>query len=133
MRQAAAGAVPDAEAAARRLVAIDIDGTVMGFGNTISPAVVDAIAAVRAVGHHVVLATGRSVISAAPIARRLGVRERTASGETRTAATLNGTLVSTRWVVPILENHQQADGSVRVPEGLRGYLGGLDVLRPVVA
>ena len=65
-------------------------------------------------------------------ARRLGVRERTASGETRTAATLNGTLVSTRWVVPILENHQQADGSVRVPEGLRGYLGGLDVLRPVV-
>ena len=66
-------------------------------------------------------------------ARRLGVRERTASGETRTAATLNGTLATTRWIVAILENHQQADGSVRVPEGLRGYLGGLDVLRPVVA
>ena len=73
MNRAAAGAVPGAEGAARRLVAIDIDGTVMGFGNTISPAVVDAIAAVRAVGHHVVLATGRSVISAAPIARRLGM------------------------------------------------------------
>ena len=66
-------------------------------------------------------------------ARRLGVRERTASGETRTVATLNGTLATTRWIVAILENHQQADGSVRVPEGLRGYLGGLDVLRPVVA
>ncbi|MBX9246014.1 serine--tRNA ligase [Actinotalea ferrariae] len=63
-------------------------------------------------------------------ARRLGVRERTATGETRPAATLNGTLGTTRWIVAILENHQQADGSVRVPEGLRPYLGGLDVLRP---
>lgn len=66
-------------------------------------------------------------------ARRLGVRERTASGETRAAATLNGTLGTTRWIVAILENHQQADGSVRVPEGLRPYLGGLDMLRPVGA
>jgi seryl-tRNA synthetase len=65
-------------------------------------------------------------------ARRLGVRERTASGETQIAATLNGTLATTRWIVAILENHQQADGSVRVPEGLRRYLG-LDELRPVVA
>ena len=64
-------------------------------------------------------------------ARRLGIRERTASGETRTAATLNGTLATTRWIVAILENHQQADGSVRVPQGLRGYLGGLEVLEPV--
>ena len=63
-------------------------------------------------------------------ARRLGVRERTASGETRTVATLNGTLGTTRWIVAILENHQQADGSVRVPEGLRPYLGGLEVLTP---
>ena len=63
-------------------------------------------------------------------ARRLGVRERTADGM-RTVATLNGTLATTRWIVAILENHQQADGSVRVPEGLRPYLGGLDVLRPV--
>lgn len=66
-------------------------------------------------------------------ARRLGVRERTATGETRTAATLNGTLGTTRWIVAILENHQQADGSVRVPEGLRPYLGGLEVLRPTGA
>ena len=63
-------------------------------------------------------------------ARRLGVRERTDDG-TRTVATLNGTLGTTRWIVAILENHQQADGSVRVPEGLRPYLGGLEVLEPV--
>ena len=63
-------------------------------------------------------------------ARRLGIRERTPSGETRTVATLNGTLATTRWIVAILENHQQEDGSVRVPEGLRGYLGGLEVLEP---
>ena len=64
-------------------------------------------------------------------ARRLGVRERTADGQVRPVATLNGTLATTRWLVAILENHQQADGSVRVPEGLRPYLGGLEVLEPV--
>ena len=66
-------------------------------------------------------------------ARRLGIRERSESGETRPVATLNGTLGTTRWIVAILENHQQADGSVRVPEGLRPYLGGLEVLEPVDA
>ena len=66
-------------------------------------------------------------------ARRLGVRERTGTGETRPVATLNGTLATTRWIVAILENHQQADGSVRVPEGLRSYLGGLEVLEPQAA
>ncbi|MBU4214794.1 MAG: serine--tRNA ligase, partial [Actinobacteria bacterium] len=50
-------------------------------------------------------------------ARRLGVRERTAEGPLRTVATLNGTLATTRWLVAILENHQQADGSVTVPVG----------------
>ncbi|KRC33264.1 serine--tRNA ligase [Oerskovia sp. Root22] len=67
-------------------------------------------------------------------ARRLGVRERVeidGKAETRTVATLNGTLGTTRWIVAILENHQQPDGSVRVPEGLRPYLGGLEVLEPV--
>ncbi|WP_029254068.1 serine--tRNA ligase [Paraoerskovia marina] len=64
-------------------------------------------------------------------ARRLNVRERGESGDTRPVATLNGTLGTTRWIVAILENHQQADGSVRVPEGLRPYLGGLEVLEPV--
>lgn len=63
-------------------------------------------------------------------ARRLGVRERTEDGSTRNVATLNGTLGTTRWIVAILENHQQADGSVYVPEGLRPYLGGLELLEP---
>ena len=63
-------------------------------------------------------------------ARRLGVRERTEDGSTRNVATLNGTLGTTRWIVALLENHQQPDGSVYVPEGLRPYLGGLEVLEP---
>ena len=41
----------------------------------------------------------------------------TSDGRTRPVATLNGTLATTRWIVAILENHQQADGSVRVPRG----------------
>ena len=63
-------------------------------------------------------------------ARRLGVRERTGDGSTRNVATLNGTLGTTRWIVAILENHQQPDGSVYVPEALRPYLGGLELLEP---
>ena len=65
-------------------------------------------------------------------ARRLDIRQRTESGKTAPVATLNGTLATTRWIVAILETHQQADGSVVVPEALRGYLGGLEVLEPVV-
>ncbi|MDR8020048.1 serine--tRNA ligase [Nesterenkonia aerolata] len=69
-------------------------------------------------------------------ARRLNIRERTvkedgSKGATRPVAMLNGTLATTRWLVAILENHQQADGAVRVPEALRPYLGGLEVLSPV--
>lgn len=60
--------------------------------------------------------------------RRLGTRERRPDGQMYPVATLNGTLATTRWIVAILENHQMADGSVRVPEALRLYLGGLDVL-----
>ena len=63
-------------------------------------------------------------------ARRLSVRLRDADG-VRPLATLNGTLCAIpRNIVAILENHQQADGSVRVPEALRPFLG-TDVLRPV--
>jgi len=62
-------------------------------------------------------------------ARRLRTRERTDSG-TRTVATLNGTLATTRFMVALLETHQQSDGSVRVPEVLRPYLG-IDVIKPV--
>jgi seryl-tRNA synthetase len=63
-------------------------------------------------------------------ARRLNVRYRTQDGKTATAATLNGTLGTTRWLVAILENHQQADGSVRIPAALRPYLGGEEFIRP---
>ncbi len=65
--------------------------------------------------------------------RRLATRFRGENGKTSPVATLNGTLATTRWIVAILETHQQADGSVRVPEALRPYLGGLDVLTPVGA
>ena len=64
-------------------------------------------------------------------ARRLGIREKRADGQTYPVATLNGTLATTRWIVAILENHQLPDGSVRVPEALRPYLGGREVLEPV--
>ena len=63
-------------------------------------------------------------------ARRLDIRYRTEGGKTAPVATLNGTLATTRWIVAILETHQQADGSVVVPEALRPLLG-LDVLVPV--
>ncbi|MFW5472928.1 serine--tRNA ligase [Knoellia sp. CPCC 206450] len=62
-------------------------------------------------------------------ARRLKTRYRVEGGGTEVAATLNGTLATTRWLVAILENHQQADGSVVVPEALRPFIG-LDVLTP---
>ncbi|MCZ4517034.1 serine--tRNA ligase [Rhodococcus ruber] len=61
-------------------------------------------------------------------ARRLGVRYRDENGKPQIAATLNGTLATTRWIVAILENHQQADGTVRVPEALVPFVG-TDVLK----
>jgi seryl-tRNA synthetase len=64
-------------------------------------------------------------------ARRLDIRYRTDTGKTTPVATLNGTLATTRWIVAILETHQQADGSVVVPEALRPWLGGLELLEPV--
>ena len=63
-------------------------------------------------------------------ARRLNIRLRDADG-VRSVATLNGTLCAmTRMIIMLLENHQQADGSIYVPEALRPYLGGADYLRP---
>ncbi|MFL6168726.1 MAG: serine--tRNA ligase [Ornithinibacter sp.] len=62
-------------------------------------------------------------------ARRLNTRFKGEHGN-EVAATLNGTLATTRWMVAILENHQQADGSVVVPEALRPHVG-LEVLTPV--
>jgi seryl-tRNA synthetase len=64
-------------------------------------------------------------------ARRLDIRYRTESGKTTPVATLNGTLATTRWIVALLETHQQADGSVVVPEALRPWLGGLERLEPI--
>ncbi|WP_138274815.1 serine--tRNA ligase [Rhodoluna limnophila] len=63
-------------------------------------------------------------------ARRLNVRYRDENGKTQTAATLNGTLATTRWLVAILETHQQADGSVRIPAALRPFLGGQEFISP---
>ena len=56
-------------------------------------------------------------------ARRLNIRYRDENGKTQIAATLNGTLATTRWLVAILENNQQADGSVRVPAALQPWVG----------
>jgi seryl-tRNA synthetase len=64
-------------------------------------------------------------------ARRLDIRHRPDGGRTAHVATLNGTLATTRWIVALLETHQRADGSVTVPEVLRPYLGGLEVMEPV--
>jgi seryl-tRNA synthetase len=64
-------------------------------------------------------------------ARRLSVRLRDGK-KVQPLATLNGTLCAVpRTIVAILENHQLPDGSVRVPEVLRPYLGGREVLEPI--
>jgi seryl-tRNA synthetase len=62
-------------------------------------------------------------------ARRLATRYRDPSGKPQIAATLNGTLATTRWLVAILENHQRPDGSVRVPQALVPFVG-TEVLEP---
>lgn len=63
--------------------------------------------------------------------RRLRIRTKTGEG-TVPVATLNGTLVAiTRTIAAILENHQQADGSVRVPAALQPFLMGMTELKPI--
>ena len=65
-------------------------------------------------------------------ARRLNIRMKDEEG-TKPIATLNGTLVAIpRMIVAILENHQQQDGSVKVPQALQSFLG-TDTFRPVSA
>lgn len=62
-------------------------------------------------------------------ARRLNVRYRDDDGKPQTAATLNGTLCAvTRTIAALLDVHQQADGSVRIPTALQPFLGGLEVI-----
>jgi seryl-tRNA synthetase len=61
--------------------------------------------------------------------RRLNVRfRRDKDANTAPVATLNGTLATTRWIVAILETHQQADGSVTIPEILRPYMAGASAI-----
>ncbi|MBF4768439.1 serine--tRNA ligase [Nocardioides agariphilus] len=63
--------------------------------------------------------------------RRLDTRGRFADGSIGPVATLNGTLCSiNRPIIALLETHQQADGSVKVPKALQPYLGGLDLIKP---
>ncbi|MBI3369623.1 MAG: serine--tRNA ligase [Burkholderiales bacterium] len=64
-------------------------------------------------------------------ARRMQTRFRNAQGKTELVHTLNGSgLAVGRALVAVLENHQQADGSIAVPAALRPYLGGTEVLKP---
>lgn len=64
-------------------------------------------------------------------ARRMGTRFKDENDRTRLVHTLNGSgLAVGRTLVAVLENYQNADGSVTVPEVLRPYMGGLEVLRP---
>ncbi len=65
-------------------------------------------------------------------ARRMQARFKNAQGKNETLATLNGSgLAVGRTLVAVLENYQQADGSVRVPTVLQPYMGGITVLQPV--
>ena len=77
-------------------------------------------------GRHYTAADGSERIYRRDLLRR---SYRDENGKPQTAATLNGTLATTRWLVAILENHQQPDGSVRVPEALAPFVG-TDVLEP---
>jgi seryl-tRNA synthetase len=64
-------------------------------------------------------------------ARRMQARFRNAQGKPEYLHTLNGSGVAVgRALVAVLENHQQPDGSVRIPQALRPYLGGLETLKP---
>jgi seryl-tRNA synthetase len=64
-------------------------------------------------------------------ARRLDLRYRDAAGKVHFCHTLNNTVIaSPRILIPILENHQQADGSVVVPRALRPYMAGVETIRP---
>ncbi|WP_018607521.1 serine--tRNA ligase [Uliginosibacterium gangwonense] len=64
-------------------------------------------------------------------ARRMQARYKNEAGKNEMVHTLNGSgLAVGRTLVAVLENYQQADGSVVVPEALRPYMAGLEVIRP---
>ena len=63
-------------------------------------------------------------------ARRLAIRYKDSDGKTKLAHTLNNTVVAPpRMLIAFLENNLNADGSVRIPQPLRMYMGGRDVIR----
>ncbi|MFF2154506.1 serine--tRNA ligase [Paenibacillus chitinolyticus] len=65
-------------------------------------------------------------------ARRSNIRFRNAEGRLTYAYTLNNTAVaSPRILIPLLENHQREDGSIRIPEALRKYMNGIEEIRAV--
>ncbi|ANA79975.1 serine--tRNA ligase [Paenibacillus glucanolyticus] len=64
-------------------------------------------------------------------ARRSNIRYRDAEGKLRYCHTLNNTAVaSPRILIPLLENHQQEDGSILIPQALRPYLNGMERITP---
>lgn len=64
-------------------------------------------------------------------ARRANIRYRDEDGKVKFVHTLNNTAIATpRILIPLLENHQQADGSVVIPQALRPYMGGQEYIRP---
>lgn len=64
-------------------------------------------------------------------ARRSNIRYRNADGKTQFCYTLNNTAIaSPRILIPLLENHQQEDGSIRIPHALQRYMQGLECLKP---
>jgi seryl-tRNA synthetase len=64
-------------------------------------------------------------------ARRANIRYRDEDGKVKFVHTLNNTAIATpRILIPLLETHQQADGSIRIPEALRPYLAGQQFIHP---
>jgi seryl-tRNA synthetase len=67
-------------------------------------------------------------------ARRANIRYRNEAGQLAFCHTLNNTAIaSPRILIPLLENHQRADGSVYIPKALRPYMGGIEEIQPSVA
>jgi seryl-tRNA synthetase len=64
-------------------------------------------------------------------ARRASIRYRAGAKETRFVHTINGSgLGLPRTMIAVMENNQQADGSIRVPEVLKPWMGGVDIIKP---
>ena len=64
-------------------------------------------------------------------ARRMQARFKNAQGKNELVHTLNGSgLAVGRTLVAVLENYQNQDGSITVPDALRPYMGGMEILKP---